>query len=317
MDVYLTDNAAPVSVIDLNGVDAAKTSLSIAVAKAKKSVNPNANGLSSVEEINGAGVKSINAAKLDLIGAGINMSGYVGSVSLANVSNGADIITGGATFQKTKVTLGVVGNGTDVTIGSALSTLTATSFGDGSITAPSATSVTIKGNAKTSNPGNFGGDLTLSGAGVLAGKPTLNVLKVAGSVLASSDIDVTGKLGTVTVGTAKGNLDVLDGSLEADTVTNITVNGNLTGDINVTGTGVLPGKFALTNLKVLGANVSGTVVGGTVDGSTITVGARPRWGNVNTVTATQVRNSTFYVGYAGPNTGTGGTFNPGGPTAPR
>jgi parallel beta-helix repeat protein len=309
MDVYLTDNAGPVSVIDIAPeVDAAKTTLSVAVAKAKKTVNPTADGLSSIEEINGAGLKSISAAKASLIGAGINMTGYVGSVTLANVSNGADIITGGTSTQKTKVTLGVVGNGTDVTTGAILNGLTATAFGDGAITAPSATTIQIKGNAKASVAGNFGGDLTLDGTGVLAGKATLTNLKVAGSVLATSDIDVTGILKVVSVGTAKGNLDELAGDLEADAVTTITVNGNLTGDITVTGTGVLPGKFALGTLKVVGAKVGAAIVGGTVDGSTITVGGSAAVGNVNSVSAVQFLNSTFLAGYTGPTTGTG-AFN--------
>ncbi|HVK12523.1 MAG TPA: Calx-beta domain-containing protein, partial [Gemmataceae bacterium] len=301
MDVYLTDGAGPVSVIDLNGVDPAKTTLSVAVAKAKAAVNPNANGKTTIEEINGAGLKSISAAKADLVGAGVNMTGHVASVTLADVLNGADVITGGVSSQKTKVKVGAVGNGSDLTTGAILNGLTATSFGDGAITAPTATTIQIKGNPKVTNPGNFGADLTLNGTGVVPGKPTLTLLKVAGSVLATSDIDVTGILKTVQVGTPKGALDVFAGTLTADAVNTITVNGNLTGDVTVTGTGVLPGKFALNGLKVNGA----------VDGSTIRVGGATAVGNVNAVTAVQFLNSTMLVGYEDPtfNGPTGGTVN--------
>jgi Calx-beta domain len=311
VNVYLDNQTpaslkGPISLIDLVGTDATGT-LSVTVTKAKKTVNPSADGVATIGGVSAPTLKSLNAGKINLdgaIGAGIQVVGSLGSITLGNVLNGADISTG-AGAKSTKVTLGAVGNQSNVTIGNPISTFTATSFGDGTITANSATSITIKGNAKATpaNPGDFGATVNLDGAGVLAGKPTLNVLKVAGSLLATADIDVTGKLGTVTVGTAK-NSNTFAGSLTADAVTSITVNGNLTGNITVTGTGVAAGKPALGKLAVKGVGL----VGGTVDGATIHVGDDTHIGNVTSITAVNFLNSEFFAGYAGAPNGSG-AFN--------
>lgn len=323
VNVYLDNQTpaslqGPISLIELVGTDPDKSSLSVAVIKAKKAVNPNADGVTTIGGVTGRGLKALSAAKANLdgdLGPGVELTGYLGSLTLGNVLHGADI-TAGAGVRPTRVTLGAVGDGTDVDIANVLSTFTATSFGDGSIKAQAATSITIKGNARAvpANPGDFGADVTLDGVNVAVGKPTLGVLKVAGSLLATADVDVTGKVGTVTVGTAKkGNS--FAGSLTADTVTSITVNGNLTGDITVTGRGVASGKPALGTLSVKGVNVKGVgVVGGTVDGATIHVGDGTNVGNVTSVTAVNFLNSEFFAGYAGAPDGSG-TFNAAGAPA--
>jgi hypothetical protein len=316
VNVYLDNQTpvslqGPISLIDLVGTDS-NASLAITVTKAKKTVNPTADGVATIGGVSAPALKVLGAGKINLDGAfgpGVNVAGFLGSLTLGNVLNGADISAGAGT-KPTKVTLGAVGNLSDVTIDNRISTFTATSFGNGTITAPSATSITVKGNARAvpADPGDFGATVDLNGLGVIPGKPTLNVLKVAGSLLATADVNVSGKLGTVTVGTPKkGN--VFAGALTADSVTSITVNGNLTGDITVTGTGVAAGKAALGHLSVKGVTVKGVgVVGGTVDGATIHVGDATHVGNVTGVTAVNFLNSEFFAGYAGAPDGSG-TFN--------
>jgi hypothetical protein len=316
VNVYLDNQTpaslqGPISLIDLVGTDP-NASLAITVTKAKKTVNPTADGVATIGGISAPGLKVLSAGKINLdgdFGPGINVAGFLGTLTLGNVLNGADISAGAGT-KPTKVTLGAVGDLSNVTIDNPISTFTATSFGNGTITAHSATSITVKGNARAvpANPGDFGADLNLNGAGVAFGKPTLNTLKLAGSLLATAAVDVTGKLGTVTVGTAKkGN--TFAGTLTADAVTSITVNGNLTGDITVTGTSAAFGKAALGNLSVKGVTVKGVgVVGGTVDGATIHVGDATHIGNVTSFTAVNFLNSEFFAGYAGAPDGSG-SFN--------
>jgi hypothetical protein len=320
VNVYLDNQTpasrkGPITLIDLIGTDS-NGSLSITVTKAKKTTaNPNPDGVTTIGGISAPGLKSLSAAKVNLdgnFGPGIDVAGYLGTLMLGNVLNGADI-SAGVGIKSTRITLGAVGNQSDVTIDSAIGSFTATSFGDGLITAHSATSITIKGNARAVpvDPGDFGATVDLSGVGVLPGKSTLGTLKVAGSLLATANVDVSGKLGTVTVGTAKKG-DVFAGSLTVDAVTSITVNGNLTGDITVTGSGVASGKAALGGLSVKGATVKGVgVVGGTVNGATIHVGDGTNVGNVSSFSAVNFLNSEFFAGYAGAPDGSG-TFNVGG-----
>jgi len=321
LNVYLTDqlptsNLGPISFLDLVGTDPLKSSLSVSVTKATKAVDPGglANGKTTIGGVRAPGLKVFGAAKVDIDGAagpGLNVAGYLGSVTMADVLNGADITSGaGTASQKTKFALGRVGNGTDIVAGP-ISTFTAIDVGTGSITAPSVSSITTKGNKKalpTAIAGDFKADVTLNGSGVAVGKPTLTTLKIAGSL--NADINVTGILKTVTVGTPKGVLDTMDGTLTADSVGAITVNGNLLGDITITGNPtVVPfGKPALNTLKILGVVDAGLLVGGTVDGSNIRVGSSLAAGFVNLVQATNFRNSTFFAGYSGTTTPTAAGF---------
>lgn len=220
LNLYMTNGVGPIAEIDAIGTDQLRSSVSVTVAKAKKSVNPNADGKVSIGAVIGTALKSFSAAKSDLVGTGFNMSGYLGSLKIGNVLNGADIITiGGVVTQKTTLKLGVVGDGTTINIANPIGALSMTSFGDGAIVAPSAMSITTKGrpaNAKKGDPGdpgNFNADVTLSGAGVLPKKATLGTLSVKGG-MSNNDIDVTGSVGTIRVrGNVIGSLVETTGAL--------------------------------------------------------------------------------------------------------
>ena len=186
-----------------------------------------------------------------------------------------------------------MGDGTDITIPTALSTFSATSFGDGTITTPSATSITMKGrrpNTKTGDPGdpgNFGGDIVMSGLA-----STLGTLKVPGSLLATSSIDVTGKLGTTTIGTANGIVDEFLGSISAGSMTKLTVNGDMSGDVTLSGAvpvGTKPVGATLGTLKVTGSVAATTDI--VVNGSSPGVP-----GKVTTVTVGTAKKSNSFAG---------------------
>jgi hypothetical protein len=113
------------------------------------------------------------------------------------------------------------------------------------------------------------------------------------------------------VGTAKAGNE-FHGNLTADAVTTITINGNLTGHIDVTGKSVAFGKPTLGTLSVKGVSVKGVgMVGGTVNGATIVVGSTTNVGNVGTFSAIDFKNSKFFAGYdeAGPLPAVAGSFN--------
>jgi len=315
LNVYGTDEAlplaagnvlhAPISLLELVGTVPLKSSLSVAVAKAPKTLanpNPTGDGIATIGGITGSGLKSVSASKVTLdgdFGPGLNFNSYVGTIRLGDVINGADIVTtniGAGPKSKVKVTLGVVGDGTDITIPTPLSTFSATSFGDGTITVPSATSITMKGRranatiADPGDPGNFGGDIVMSGA--LAPAATLGTLKVAGSLLATSSIDVNGKLTTAVIGTANGVVDEFQGDLSAGSIATFIVNGKMSGDLTLSGAvpvGTNPVGPTLKTLKVTDSVSAASAI--VVNGSSV---AAP--GKINSVTVGTATKSNFFHG---------------------
>jgi hypothetical protein len=265
--VFLTDpdgdGRGPIELIALAGTDPAKSTLTVTT---KKQANGTGDLRVSVGAITGTGLKALTAAKADLDGAGINLTGYVGTLAIGNVSNGADISTTTAApplpTSATKITAGVIGDGTAIAVaGVPISTLTAISIGDGTITAPSIGTLSVTGKAKAgvvpAIPGDFKSDITVSGAGLATGKMALNSMTVAGAVFSGVVID-------------------------APSVGSITVKKDMTADLDISGVNVLPGQQALKAVKVTGA----------VTNTTIDV-----MGNVGSVSAGTFADSNLYVGY--------------------
>jgi Bacterial Ig-like domain/Calx-beta domain len=200
---YLTNGQFPISEIDLNGTDPAKSTVSIAVKRPKGATS---DGLVGIGEIDGTGLKSLSLGKNYLdgsVGDGINLSGFLGLLTVGDIRNGADIVVAGAppkAGQTVRITAGVIEDGTDLTVtGAPLGSLTAVRIGVGSITAPSVGLITVKGRAKTKTtpalPGDLLSNLTVLGTGVTKG-PALKSLHVAGAVSGVA-ITVGGAAGTV------------------------------------------------------------------------------------------------------------------------
>jgi hypothetical protein len=167
-----------------------KASLVVAVGKAKTTADGGTVGLGAVT---GPGLKGISARKVTLNGAGIDLAGYLGSLTIGDIQNGADLTTGaGATpQQKTRISALAIGDGTAIDIGAPVRSLTATSFGAGSVRAPSIGAMSVRG--------DMAADVTVTGVGVDATKKALTALRVKGAVT-GSDIMVTGNVGAVVIG---------------------------------------------------------------------------------------------------------------------
>jgi Calx-beta domain len=206
---YLSDGIGPISEIDTAGTDSSKSVVNVAVKKLKGGAT---DGRVAIGEIDGTGVKTISAPKGDLVGTGINLTTFLGSLSIGAISNSADITVAGiapTATSATRITAGVISDGTNINILDApLGSLTATSIGIGSIAAPSVGTILVKGKRQTSTafaiPGDFKSNLTVAGTGVPAGKPALKSLKVAGAVTGSTiRVGITGTVadvGRVSVG---------------------------------------------------------------------------------------------------------------------
>jgi hypothetical protein len=281
---------------------------------------------------------------------GVILAGYLGSLTIGDVLNGADIITGASTSlkAKTNITAGVIADGTAITVAGPVGKLTATKVGAGTITAPSIGAITTKGATKPAViAGDFGSAVTVSGAGVLAGKPAIGKVSVAGSVLAGADLtapsigsitakgdfaaDITlsgagiaaGKpvLGSVKVGRtlAGSTIDVTGAmtGLTAGAITDTTITANSLGSLRVIGAKAKAPLPALTgdatnldvNLAGAGVPTNRPTLGTFSVSGTVLNSDVAVGGNVTAVSALAFRGSNFYVGFAGTEAGVG-TFLP-------
>jgi N-acetylneuraminic acid mutarotase len=130
------DGRGPIGTILLTGTTA-KSSLSVTVKKAATG-----DGKVTIGQIVGDGdLKSLSAAKSDLIGAGLDINGWVGQITLGDLKNEmgiwTDIRLGGTATQSTKITLGEVWDSRRIEVGAKLASLTAQRvLGSPSLSAP-------------------------------------------------------------------------------------------------------------------------------------------------------------------------------------
>ena len=227
--------------------------------------------------IPGAAIGSISGNKplaklagktIDLVGDGIQMvgDGYAGSVQLHDVANGADIIMPGAGAVKgVTIAVGQLFADTDIVLGSPLKSLTAMRWTSSSLTAPWASSITIKGDRRNNVSGDFGADVTLTAADPKTGI-ALSRLTAAGRITNSAITANAGSIGTITA----AQWD--DGSLSATWAKTVMIKGNrrdssITGDfgavVNLTGQDTR--GLSLNKLQVAGRIVDSqiTFAGGT------------------------------------------------------
>ena len=335
---YLTDpdgdGKGPIELIELSDTNA-NSVLNLSIRKSKTTAD---NGLVTLGGVTGTELKALNARGITLSGD-INLSGPLGSLTIGDVVNGADIVAGGLPTQKSRITAGIIGDGTDITLGTSLAGLTATRVGDGTITVPSVGLLAVRGNTRLAIPGDFAADLDVSGAEVAAGKPAVQTAQVFGAVTADSDWAVGGTVNLVLAGS-------FNGTRAAGGLTVLTVKETLGGDVTLSGVGVPANKPALGTLSVgqhvmdtsvVTAPSIGTVtVKGVLSGDlTVTGSALPTAlrtlrvigavsgsdilvdGSVGSVVVGAFRDSRLFAGYAGADDGSGtftrsatvGTFN--------
>jgi hypothetical protein len=163
-------------------------------------------------------------------------------LNIHDITNGAGVTAGGTPTQQTTITTHDVGDGTSFNLGSSITSFTAARVGAGSIVAPSLGTLTVKGDSAASIPGSFADTLTLSGAGLLTGVPTLRTATIAGDLL-SPTWSVTGTVGTVTVGGNTSNWALGSQIAPVSAVTSIT--------LGTVGTANLYVSTKITTLKAI------------------------------------------------------------------
>ena len=198
---YLTNGAGPIAEIDLDGTSPTKSTVAITVKKPRHGTG---DGRIDLGEVDGSGLKSFTAKSSDLIGAGFHLAGFLGTLTIGNVQNGADIDlagTGPTSKSATRIVTGVVGDGTDISVAVPLSYFRAIAVGQGSITAPSVGSIVVTGRRASklapAVAGDFESNLTVAGTGLASNKlAALKWLSVAGAVR-GANLHVGGEVGTV------------------------------------------------------------------------------------------------------------------------
>jgi hypothetical protein len=172
-----TSDELPPFDITLEGTDET-SALTVKIKKAKIG----GTGTIEVDAITSdAAVGTLDAPGVDLTGAGVQLSGYLRNLRVHNISDGASIIAGGETTNRTKIVAHEIGDDVSIDIGTRLS-LTAARFGAGSIDAPSADNISIRGDNKQGIPGDFEAQVTLTGEDVETNQLTLGRLSVAGKI---------------------------------------------------------------------------------------------------------------------------------------
>jgi hypothetical protein len=217
--------------------------------------------------------KALGAATIlgDLTAGTWDITGAVGTVGVTG-SVGADgngwLLKDATTL--TSLTLGDVVHAS-VSASGALGTLNAKRWQAGSVAAGSLTTLLVPGAVKTATadaiPGDFLGDLTLSGQGLAATALTLTTANVAGGV-GGGTWAVSGKVGTVTIG---GTVGLMSGPWtlnSATTVASLTLADVQNGVVSVAGAlAALTAKrwqagsvtaASITSLQVTGAAKTAT-----------------------------------------------------------
>lgn len=253
----LPTGTGSIDTIFLAGTDPTmKSTLSITLQKPQVG-----DGLISIGDIEGSGLKDLNASSSNLVGGGINqddgihLTGLLKSLTLHDVLNGADIVVQGTFSDTTTLSLHKVDNGTTIDLGSRIASLTAASFGTGTVMAPSMGTLKITGDKAHGIAGDFGAVVNLSGQGVLTGRAFLNKVVIAGTV-SGAIFKGPGNVKSFTVGAFDNSLIILGTYVPTDP-NNLLAGGSLSS-------GFILGSFTAKGLPTGSAFVNSIIVAGTL-----------------------------------------------------
>jgi len=165
----------------------------------KVKASKTATALPQIGQITGNGdCGLIDARGLDVVGAGVELDGYLKQLRIHDLTNDAAVISNGALNQGTSISAHNLEDGCAIDVSNPLSSLQAARFGNGStISAPRIGAVSIKGDRKAGLPGDCEGTITISGDGLAVNQKALGSLKVAGAISNTGLIISNGSAGAV------------------------------------------------------------------------------------------------------------------------
>jgi hypothetical protein len=145
-------NPGAMDKLSLIGTDAG-SSLKVLVKK-----GTHGDGIANVGSIVGSGaMKSISAKAVNLTGTGVDMTGYLASLTIGDVSGGSKLVAGGLTSQLTTIVAHVLNDGAAIKTGCGVKSILAASIGQVAISAPTVGTVTITGDKGHAIKGVYNG----------------------------------------------------------------------------------------------------------------------------------------------------------------
>ncbi len=158
-----------------------------------------ATALPQIDQITGDGdCGLIDARGFDVVGAGIQLTGYLKQLRIHDLTNDATVTSNGAENQGTSIFAHNLEDGCAIIVSNRIGSLQAARFGNGStIVAPRIGAVSIKGDKKNGISGDCEGTILISGDGLAVNQMALGSLVVAGTISNSSIIISNGSAGTV------------------------------------------------------------------------------------------------------------------------
>ncbi|MGO9246959.1 MAG: Calx-beta domain-containing protein [Verrucomicrobiia bacterium] len=155
--------------------------------------------LPQIDQITGDGdCGLIDARGFDVVGAGVQLDGYLKQLRIHDLTNDAVVTSNGAENQSTSIFAHNLEDGCAIIVSNRIGSLQAARFGNGStIIAPQISAVSIKGDKKGGISGDCGGIIMISGEGLAANQLALGSLVVAGTISNTSIIISNGSASTV------------------------------------------------------------------------------------------------------------------------
>ncbi|MGA2602669.1 MAG: Calx-beta domain-containing protein [Verrucomicrobiia bacterium] len=141
----------------------------------------------------------IDARGFDVVGAGIQMDGYLKQLRIHDLTNDAVVTSSDTENRSTTIFAHNLMDGCAINISNRIGSLQAARFGNGStLTAPQIGAMSIKGDKKTGISGDCEGSIAVSGEGLAVNQPALGSLAVSGTISNTSLVVSNGSVGAVT-----------------------------------------------------------------------------------------------------------------------
>jgi autotransporter-associated beta strand protein len=185
----------PIQRIQVAGTAPALSALNVALLGSARTSDK----LVRIGSIAGTGLASISAAASNLVGAGVDLAGPLGSLVVRDVANGASIRAGGTAAHRTTIQARRIGAAGEIRLGSTLTNLVAEEVGAIRILAAAVGVLNATGNsqARPVVAGNFAANLDITG--------NVDTISVAGAVR-GANWTIGGNLRSLTV---RGAIDGL------------------------------------------------------------------------------------------------------------
>ncbi len=158
-----------------------------------------ATALPQIGQITGNGdCGPIDARGFDVVGAGVQLAGYLKQLRIHDLTNDAVVTSNGAENQTTSIFAHNLEDGCAIDSSNRIGSLQAARFGNGSVlSAPLIGAVSIKGDKKAGISGDCEGAILISGDGLAVNQMALGSLVVAGTISNTSVIISNGSAGAV------------------------------------------------------------------------------------------------------------------------